>query len=136
MTVFTLRHDRKVAKRNMFIYLGVVLFVALFGFIYELFSHGVYSFFMAFAFIFPLTLGLLIYLILFIINKDIYPSEFTSNMYNAGVATLTLGSLYKGVIDIYGTTRDLHLSIFFIVGISLLAIGVISYIISFFLRRK
>lgn len=128
--MFTLRSEKRDIKRNMFIYLGVFLFVAVFGFVYEQFSHGVYSFFMAFAFLFPMVLGFAPYILLYFFNKDKLPSVFTSNSYNAGVATITVGSLFKGVLDIYGTTRDVHLYVLFISGIVLLVAGITSYIIA------
>ena len=39
------------------VYLSVTVFSALFGAVYELFSHGVYSYCMIYAFAFPLLLG-------------------------------------------------------------------------------
>lgn len=134
--MFTLRSDKLTVKRNMFIYLGVFLFVALVGFIYEQFSHGVYSFFMAFAFLFPMVLGFLPYLALFLFGKNIFPSEITSDIYNAGVATITVASLFKGVLDIYGTTRDVHTYTLFISGIVLLALGLISYLVILIISKK
>ncbi|MCQ2772800.1 MAG: hypothetical protein MJ238_05980 [Bacilli bacterium] len=120
----------------MFIYLGVFLFVALFGFIYEQFSHGVYSFFMAFAFLFPMTLGFLPYIIFYFFGKGSYPSVLTSDLYNAGVATITVASIFKGVLDIYGTTRDVHLYILSITGLILLIAGVVSHIVSLVKKGK
>ena len=44
----------KRASRTAFVYLLVSLFCALFGAVYEVFSHEVYSFYMIYAFAFPL----------------------------------------------------------------------------------
>ena len=134
--MFTLRSEKRDIKRNMFIYLGVFLFVALFGLIYEQFSHGVYSFFMAFAFLFPMILGFLPYILFYFFGKDNYPSVLTSDLYNAGVATITMASVFKGVLDIYGTTRDVHLYILTITGIVFLFAGIICHIISLIRKGK
>ena len=112
----------------MFIYLGVSLFGALFGYIYELNGHGIYSFDMLFGFIYPLIGGFLFYFLLFIFKCKSLPSFFSSCFYNAGVATLTVASYFKGVLDIYGTTNEVLYNIYLIVGIPLFAIGIVSYI--------
>lgn len=135
VTVFTLRNEKKDIKRNMFIYLGVFLFVALFGFIYEQFSHGVYSFFMAFGFLFPMVLGFFPYLAFFFLGKSKLPSILTSDLYNAGVATITVASIFKGVLDIYGTTRDIHLIVLSVSGLVLLVAGILSHIVILILSK-
>ena len=70
----------------------------VFGMIYELFSHDVYSNYMIFAFLIPLILGI------FNIIFDKYIHEY---LFKSGVITLTIGSIIKGVLDIYGTSNDL-----------------------------
>lgn len=120
----------------MFIYLGVTLFVAVLGLVYESFAHGVFSAFMMFGFVIPLVFGLVPYTLLFFFNKETNPSEIVSDLYNAGVATLTLASLYKGVLDIYGTTRYLHLGILSISGTTLILAGITIYLVTFILRKR
>lgn len=134
--MFTLRSNKNIVKRMMFIYLGVTLFCALFGLIYEMNAHGVYSFYMAFGFIFPMTLGLFIYCLLFFFEKVNLPSVFSSNLYNAGVATLSMGIYFQGALDIYGTTRDIYFIIYVVVGITLICIGFLSYIITLITLKK
>ena len=94
------------------IFLGVSAFVGLFAFIYEQFSHGVVSKPMVYAFVYPLAMGFLPALIfsLFKRLKEVpYASllRFGVNIYVSGVATLTMGSVAKGVVEIYGTTNRL-----------------------------
>ena len=48
----------QIAKTG-FIYLLLALVLALFGAVYEVFSHGVYSYYMLYAFAFPLAGGAL-----------------------------------------------------------------------------
>ena len=48
-------------------------------------------------------------------------------MYNAGVATLTVGSIMEGVLQIYGTT-NVKIFLYLIFGILLLTISILFYI--------
>ena len=130
MTLFSLSKDRKRVRGTFFIYLGIVVFCGIFGIVYEMFSHGIVSFFMLFGFLFPLVLGLVPYIILFIGKVNSCPNVVASYAYNAGVATVTVGSYFKGVIDIYGTTRDVYVIIYFSIGIVLLLLGLIIYFVS------
>ena len=128
--LFSLNKDKRIIKRNLFIYCGIVVFCALFGYIYETQAHGVLSWFMFLGFLVPLVLGLLPYLILTLTKTEKGPNSVTSNIYNAGVATLTVGCYFKGFLEIYGTTRDIHVIIYSVVGGILLLTGVTFYIIS------
>ena len=127
---FSLNKDKRTIKRNLFIYCGVVDFCALFGYIYETQAHGVLSWFMFLGFLVPLVLGLIPYLILTLTKTEKGPNSFASNFNNAGVATLTVWCYFKGFLDIYGTTRDIHLIIYSAVGLTLLITGLAFYIIS------
>lgn len=53
--------------------------------------------------------------------------NMTRNLYHSGIATLTVGSIIRGVLDIYGTTNQLT-NYYWIVGIILIAISLIQYI--------
>ena len=128
--LFSLNKDKRTIKRNLFIYCGIVAFCALFGYIYETQAHGVLSWFMFLGFLVPLVLGLMPYLILTLTKTEKGPNSITSNIYNAGVATLTVGCYFKGFLDIYGTTRDIHLIIYSVVGGTLLLTGIVFYTIS------
>ena len=85
--------------------LCLTIFVALFGGIYELFGHEVYSYYMIYAFAVPLILGVIPYYIISKGEKE-YNKEFP-NLLNCAIYTLTMGCVYKGVLDIYGTTNKL-----------------------------
>ena len=130
MTLFSLNSSRKTITRNFYIYVGVVLFCALFGFIYESFSHGIISYYTILGFLIPFVLGFVPYAILFFTKSEKGPNSITSNLYNAAVATLTVGCYFKGFLDIYGTTRDRHIIIYSVVGGILLLTGIVFYIIS------
>ncbi len=120
---------RNSAARTAFIYLLISVFCILFGAVYEFFSHEVYSFFMIYAFVFPLVGGTLPFLSLSVIKPERYPTAVSRNLYNAGISTLTVGSLIKGVLEIYGTTNSLA-NIYWYTGIPLILIGLSLYFVS------
>ncbi len=95
--------DKQNAKTAL-IYLSVSVFTAFAGAVYELFSHGVYSLYMIYAFAYPLVGGALPYLILSLTNKP-KPSGIAPQLYHSGIATLTVGSIMKGVFEIYGSSN-------------------------------
>lgn len=136
MTLFSLNSDRRVLRRNFITYIGVVIFCILFGIIYEMNGHGVISYFTLLGFLFPLGLGLIPYSLLYLFKLDIGPGMYTSYAYNAGVATLTVGSYFTGMLEIYGTTRDVYVIIYFAVGSILLITGIVFYIISLIKSKK
>ncbi len=81
------------------------IFLALFGAVYETFSHEVYSYFMIYSFAIPLILGVLVYAVMLLMNRT--PGKTFLNLWNSGIAALSVGCLFKGVLDIYGTTNSL-----------------------------
>ncbi len=110
-------------------YLIASVLVAAAGWMYELFSHGVYSNYMIYAFMVPLVCGAL---------PDILAAtrgcrskkrsgSSASGLRLAAVVTLTAGSLIKGVLDIFGTTNRL-LVIYPIIGLALAIAALIAYI--------
>ena len=109
-----------IKTRNSFLYAAVG--AALFAAIYELFSHQVYSNYLIFAFLFPLLGGFAPYALLQRNSRWKRPDILTRCLYNSGLATLTVGSIFQGILEIYGTTN--HLSIlYWAAGCSLLAFG-------------
>lgn len=86
-------------------YLLSALLCALFGAVYELFSHEVWSCFMICAFAFPLLLGAIPFSLLRKRGKP-FPGK-AADLVHAGVAALTVGSILQGVLEIYGTSNPL-----------------------------
>ena len=84
-------------------YFAASVFIAIAAAVYGLFSHGVYSYFMIYAFMIPLLGGALPHLIAAMKGIEINARDTQL----AIIATLTAGSLLKGVLDIYGTTNRL-----------------------------
>lgn len=102
--------ENKESKRCAvcaFAYLAVSLFCLLFGAVYESFSHGVYSNAMVYAFAFPLCLGTVPYFGALAFLKKPIPRGAAAHLWAFGIATLTVGSILRGVLEIYGTDSDL-----------------------------
>ena len=108
-------------------YLIATVFCALFGAVYELFSHGVYAFSMIYAFAFPLLLGAVPFFMRQRAGSP-FPGYIRRNILHAGIAALTVGSVVEGVLEIYGTSNPLT-SIYWIVGVSLTLVGWLAVIL-------
>ena len=117
--------SRRIPLRIARNYLIVAVICAAVGFIYEYFSHNVWSVFMIGAFAVPLVLGVLPNLVI-AIGRLKTPGLAAENLYACGLATLTLGSLLKGVLQIYGTTNEL-LDYYWLVGAGFAGLGAIFY---------
>jgi len=115
-------------NKTGFVYLLIALFCALFGAVYERFSHEVYSGYMIYAFAFPLAGGTLPYMMLSVSGCRRLPGRLSLNLYNTGIATLTVGSIMQGVLDIYGTTNDL-LKVYWFAGFGFTLTGLSVYIL-------
>ena len=122
-------------KNQTFKYFGYSIFFLVFGIIYECFSHEVYSNYMMYAFLIPAILGCLVYGILYFINKEKIINKFASKIYNSSIITFTLGSIMKGVLEIFGTTNNL-IDVYFNLGIILLFISLIINIIYILNEKK
>lgn len=127
--------DKKKAAATFRRYLIAAAFCAAFGIIYEHFSHDVYSASMMLMFLFPLIGGVLPFGIMTFTGHPCYPGTLDRNLYDSGIATLTVGSCFKGVLDIYGTTSRFS-NVYLIVGLVLTVLGLGIYLIScFFVTR-
>ena len=100
----------KELKTGM-IYLAASLIIAAAAAVYGLFSHGVYSYWMTYAFMVPLLLGAMPHLISALKGETrisgIIGKYLSGDTQIAVIAALTAGSLLKGALDIYGTTNRL-----------------------------
>lgn len=114
------------AAKTAFVYLLASLLCAVFGAVYEVFSHEVFSFYMIYAFMFLLVLGTLPFLLISLIRPKQYPGAVAGNLYHLGVVTLTVGSVIQGILDIYGTSNSLSVVYWYLGGI-LVLLGIISW---------
>lgn len=117
----------KWSKRNMLVYLISSLFVIAFGQIYEIFSHGIFSWFMILAFV-PLLVCFLVWLAIWLLSVKKHikkkPDIIFQKCFNLSAIILSIGCIVQGVVDIYGTTSRL-ISVYWIVGLILLAVALI-----------
>ncbi len=97
--------DKRILK-DLRTNLIAAVFTALFGAIYEHFSHDVSSNFMIYAFAVPLVMGALPYSFIAARGRG-EPNGTALRLWNSAIAALTVGSVFKGVLDIYGTTNRL-----------------------------
>ena len=103
--------------------LGWAMFLAFFGAVYERFSHEVYSYWMIYAFAFPLVLGVLPWSVLALFDRS-EPVRSAAQLWDSGVLTLAVGSVFAGVLEIYGTTNRLWL-VYPAAGLALLLSGAV-----------
>lgn len=136
MTLFTLEKTTKEVLKRVFVYLGITAFIALFGFVYEQFSHGVDSLYMWFAWVWVLGFGLIPYLLLLVLPIKRMPGTLTECFYNVGVAFITTRSIFFGVLEIYGKTNVKMSAAYTALSIIFLIIGVALYIAGFFIVKK
>lgn len=115
----------KYMAKTGFVYLFISMFCILFGAVYEYFSHEVYSYFMLYAFVFPLVGGALLFFGMAYCRVPM-PNRGSCNLYHSGIAALTTGSLFEGVLEIYGTTNRL-ISIYWILGAVFILTALIWY---------
>ncbi len=113
-------------KKQIKNYTIFTIYVLSLGIIYELFSHKVYSPYMYLAF----TIPLFALVITLIINKlKIQINNYSNKFFNYSIITLTVGSLVKGALDIYGTTNKL-VYLYLIISIIFFFISLIIHIIN------
>lgn len=113
--MFTLANKNRALQRCL-IFLGIAVLVAASGLIYEVFSHGIWSWYMVLAFLFPLG-GALLWGLQHLIGKSLAKSRSFCFFSDAAIATATLGFLLRGALDIYGTEVDYLQTYFWAAGI-------------------
>ena len=116
-------------RRHLLYNLGGTVFLAFLGAVYECFGHGVYSYWMIYAFAFPLVMGVVPYTILLI--KERYPDRVFLNLWNSAIAALSVGSVFAGVLAIAGYTNA-KIVVYQIAGFAL----AVAAVASLFLRRE
>jgi len=90
-------------QKTATMYLVFTCFMIVFGFVYEIFGHGVWSFFTVYAFVIPFVFG---YLPFNRIAKQQNPRQRITACrwcWHAGVATFTVGCAMMGTMEIYGS---------------------------------
>lgn len=121
MSISDIKRMQKMARTG-FVYLFISLLCILFSAVYESFSHGVYSYFMLYAFVFPLVGGVLPFFGMAFSSMAI-PNRVSRNLYHCGIAAFTTGVLFEGALEIYGTTNRL-VSVYWILGILIISTAI------------
>ena len=115
----------KSVQKHLLNNLAASIFLAFAGAVYECFGHGVYSYYMIYAFAFPLVMGVGVYTILLIKGK--YPGRMFMNLWGSAIASLSLGSVFAGVLAIAGYTNSL-IYVYQIAGFLLALAGIVAAI--------
>lgn len=118
-------------------YFCMAVFALVFDKIYSIFSHGVYSNYMDSMFLYPLIGGTFIYLLLllFATNINYKENRLSFNIYNSGIAILTVGSLLHGILEIAGTSSE-YILYYSIIGWTAVLVGIISFFVNRFREKK
>ena len=114
---------RRQILRHAAAELCAALFLAFFGAVYEHFSFGVYSYYMIYAFIFPLVSGIL--LLAAAAGKH-QPAPRTLFLLHACTAACAVGSIAAGILKISGREHPLLICYPLLGGI-LLLLTLLSY---------
>ena len=134
--MFISESNKKQRLTKLFVYIGITAFIALFGAVYEQYSHNVHTFYMWFAWIWVLGFGVIPYALMYFLPVKWVPGTLSESLYNLGVAMLTVRSIYMGVIIIYNTTGDNMALLYLVLAISSLFIGALLYTVGLLLNRK
>ncbi len=113
---------------------ALALLCGIFTCIYEQFSHGAVSDHMRCMFLMPLVGCGLVGLIGFLTPLHRFVNRAAFNLWNSGVATWTVGCLFRGIVNISGRYTDLD-RLYWIIGWILLGLAVLSQVISLILSH-
>lgn len=130
MTLFT-SDIKKTYFITIIIYVFATIFSIIFNAVYYQFSHEVSSKYMSLAFLYPLLMGVLVYIILFFIN---WFDKVSYNAYNAGVATITMASILLGVNEIAGADT-IYYKYFYILAFILFGVSVLWPFVNIIIKK-
>ena len=131
VTLFSLDIKKLYLKTALVYFISSVVTV-VFSIVYSFFSHEVYSDYLTYAFLYPLIGGAVLYL--FISKINIF-KKWPYNFYNAGIATITTGSILAGINEIAGADT-LYFMWFYLVGIIFIVLALVLILVNVLLRRK
>lgn len=133
MSILDIKSDSKkyTCKKTVGIYFIFSIFAFVVNKVYALFGHGVSSDAMTWMFLYPLAGGVLFYLLLGILLPE--ANRFNGyrlfyNLYNSGIALLTMGSLLKGILEIAGT-KSAFTRFYYMSGYAFIAVGLLVLIL-------
>jgi predicted permease len=129
LSISDTNQDRRKIYKTALIFLAVSLFCVIFGLVYAVFSHGVHSNYMTFMFAYPLIGGTVAYLLIGVVPGLRMPGRFVKNIYNSGIATLTVNSLLEGIFDIAGTSSP-YQPVLVAAGVVMVLVGAAGYFVT------
>jgi len=124
--LFILDTKKQIYWKKAKKYLGIALFMIFAGFVYESFSHGVYSNYILYAFVFTMAAALF-YFAICAAKKKIVLQEKTMDLLAAFVTTISISFVFNGVIDIYGTTSKWSLVYWVLSAVTGIVFAVVLY---------
>lgn len=130
VTLFT-SDTKKTYFWTTIIYVIATIITVIFNAVYYQFSHEVSSRYMSLAFLYPLLMGVLVYVGLFFIN---WFDKVSYNAYNAGVATITMASILLGVNEIAGADT-IYYKYFYLVAFILFGVSVIYPLVKLIIKK-
>ena len=131
------RNNEKQLRKTILTYLILSVASVVIDKVYGILGHGVESKSMTWMFLYPLLGGALVY---FIIGRLIpHITKFAGyrvffNIYNSGIATLTLASLLKGIFEIAGTNSP-YLKYYYMIGGVFITVGLIIMLVMAIKRK-
>jgi len=140
LSILDINQKRKkwqIIKR-ISMYLAISILCIAVNMIYATFGHGVSSDSMTWMFLYPLIGGILYFLlrvIMFFRNSRASRDRVCFNLYNSGIATLTVGSFLKGMMDIAGTSSKFVI-LYYQIGWLFIASSIILFMIRKYGKRN
>jgi len=118
-------HSHKTVR----VYLVLALAAIIVDNVYALYGHGVRSLSMTWMFLYPLLGGALFYSLVYRLLPEVreLDKKFSAyrvffNLYNSGIAALTISAFLKGILEIAGTGSP-YIPYSFFMGVALAAAG-------------
>ena len=124
MSTLVTKTNNKRFKKTAVVYTLITVFFFIFSRIYEHFSFGETSVYMHWLFGVPLIGGVVL-----LIFQKLIPnlSRLSLNLWNSAVATIAVGVLFRGIVNLSGHSTTLDLPYWY-VGIGLAGLALLSMI--------
>ena len=124
MSTLVTKTNNKRFKKTAVVYTLITVFFFIFSRIYEHFSFGETSVYMHWLFGVPLIGGVVL-----LIFQKLIPnlSRLSLNLWNSAVATIAVGVLFRGIVNLSGRSTTLDLPYWY-VGIGLAGLALLSMI--------
>lgn len=124
MSTLVTKTNNKRFKKTAVVYTLITVFFFIFSRIYEHFSFGETSVYMHWLFGVPLIGGVVL-----LISQKLIPnlSRLSLNLWNSAVATIAVGVLFRGIVNLSGRSTTLDLPYWY-VGIGLAGLALLSMI--------